>query len=65
MQGVVHVIFSINGAGKFDGIQKISFDHIPARYQSAFNSSITAALKGYTCKQNAVMEQEFSFRLDS
>ena len=64
VQGVVRVVFSIGASGKFESIQKISFDHIPPRYQNAFNSSVTAALKGYTCKQNALMEQEFAFRLN-
>lgn len=64
IQGVVRVVFSIDGNGKFGGIQSMAFDRIPARYQGAFKSAITRALQDYQCKQDALMEQEFVFKLD-
>lgn len=63
IQGVVRVIFGVDGGGKFSGIQRIVFDSIPVRYQNAFKSAVTGALKGYDCKHDAVMEQEFAFKL--
>jgi len=64
IQGVVKVVFSIDANGKFNGIQRISYDSIPTRYQSAFKSAISSALQGYQCKQDSLMEQEFSFKLN-
>lgn len=63
IQGVVKVIFAIGPAGKFDSIQQINFERIPARYQSAFRNAVSRALQGYECKAGALMTQEFSFSL--
>lgn len=63
IQGVVKVIFAIGPNGKFESIQQISFERIPARYQSGFRSAVSRALQGYDCKAGALMTQEFSFSL--
>ncbi|OWY39479.1 hypothetical protein CEK28_08380 [Xenophilus sp. AP218F] len=66
IQGVVRVVFSVGGDGKFSGLTDISFDGgIPPRYRSGFKSAITAALQGYTCQANSQLSQEFGFKLDS
>lgn len=66
IQGAVHVTFRVGGDGRFSGIANISFDGgIPPRYRSAFQSAIAAALRGYSCKADALLSQEFAFKLES
>ncbi|MFC4492497.1 hypothetical protein, partial [Chromobacterium aquaticum] len=66
IQGVVRVAFQVGDNGKFSTIANISFDGgIPPRYRSGFQSAITAALQGYSCKPNSLLSQEFGFKLDS